>query len=130
MTFTNEQKDKLVANAIAIFDWIDKKILSNLQPGTSETIAFSQIVNWKGDKAFSYCLQVSDGVVQLICNGALVAIKHKREPWSELGDKVRFEALYWFCWNWKENERIKFILTGIVSRQQERDRKIFEDFTV
>lgn len=124
MTFTKEEREKLIANGKAIEKFILKEIMPNLR----DTVRVDF-----GDRSNPYTLCVAKNELSITHGNLSLSFEDHIYQTGEVSlysPSHGHAALYVMSLNWRHGEFIRSCLITAVEKQNEQHKKVFETFEV
>lgn len=124
MTFTKEEREKLITNGKAIEKFIREEIMPKLRDTVK--VGF-------GDADHDYSLWVTNRELGITCRDLSLSFE---EHINQSGETSLYNlghghaALYALSLNWRHGEFIKSSLITAVEKQNQQHKKVFETFEV
>lgn len=124
MTFTKEEREKLIANGKAIEKFIREEIMPNLRDKVEVDF---------GDVDHDYSLWVTNRELGMTCGYLSLSFEEHIDRQGEVSlynPGHGHVALYALSLNWRHGEFIRSCLVTAVEKQNEQHKKVFDTFEV
>lgn len=122
MTFTKEEREKLIANGKAIEKFIREEIMPNLRDKVEVDF---------GDADHDYSLWVTNRELGVMCGYLSLSFEEDIDRQGEVSlCNPGHAALYALSLNWRHGAFIRSSLLVAVEKQNEQHKKVFDAFEV